>query len=128
MHQVPERFTAAFFVGIAPFLINSALCLLFCLPAVLPLFEFGVIDPIAYAFAWLGVSIGMHAFPSTQDLTNVWDLARPAARRGHPLAILGFPLVGLLLLANLGRYIWLDLFWGMAVGGGLPLALLRLCA
>jgi hypothetical protein len=78
--------------------------------------------------AWFGISIGMHAFPSTQDLKNVWQLTPEAARHGHPLAILSYPLVGLLYLANFGRFFWLDYFWGVAVGMLAPLAILQLFA
>jgi len=125
VHQQPTTFRAAFFVGIAPFLVNSLLCFLFCLPAVLPVVELELRDPLAYFFAWLGVSIGMHAFPSDQDLANVWRLAGPAARRREPLALLSYPLVALLRVADFGRRFWLDYLWGLAIGIFGPLLLLR---
>jgi hypothetical protein len=128
VHQEPDRFAPAFFVSLGPFIVNTALCVLFCLPAVVPIWQLEIRDPITWFFAWLGVSIGMHAFPSTQDLGNVWRLAPGAARKGNLLAILSFPLVGLLYLANYGRFFWLDYFWGIAVGMLAPLAILRLIA
>ena len=39
LHEPTERFTAAFFVGIGPFIVNTALCLVFCLPAFIPVAE-----------------------------------------------------------------------------------------
>jgi hypothetical protein len=128
VHQETDRFVPAFFVSLGQFLVNTALCFLFCLPAVVPIWELEVGDPLTFFFAWLGVSIGMHAFPSTQDLNNLWHLAPAAARKGQPLAILGLPLIGLLYLANLGRMFWLDYLWGIAVGMLAPLGIMRLVA
>ena len=128
VHQEPDRFAAAFCVSLGPFLVNTALCVLFCLPAVVPIVQLGSSDPLAWFFAWLGVAIGMHAFPSTQDLRNVWRMAPQAARSGSVLAILSYPLVAVLYLANFGRFFWLDYLWGIGVGLFAPLAILRLCA
>lgn len=126
VHQETERFVPLFFVSLGPFLVNTVLCFLFCLPAVIPIRELELQDPISYGFAWLGVSIGMHAFPSTQDLGNLWRTAPAAARQGNLLAIVSLPLVGLLYLANFGRMFWLDYLWGVAVGLLAPLAVVRL--
>ena len=128
VHEEPRSFAPSFFVSMGPFLVNSALCLLFSLPAVVPIWQLEVGDPLAYGFAWLGISIGMHAFPSTHDLESVWRMAPKAARSGQLLAIAGYPLIVLLYLANFGRIVWIDLFYGMAVGVGGPLALLHLFA
>ncbi len=36
VHEPTERFGAAFLVGIGPFIVNTALCVVFCLPAFIP--------------------------------------------------------------------------------------------
>lgn len=128
VHEETENFKTAFFVGMGPFILNTALCILFCSAAFLPAWELEVADPVAYFFYWLGLSIGMHAFPSNHDLTNIWRLAPQAARTGHPLAILSLPLVGILWVLNLGRFFWSDLLYGIAVGILAPLALFRYLA
>jgi hypothetical protein len=48
-----------------PFFINSILCVLFCTAAFLPVWVLNISDPFGYFFAWLGLSMGMNAFPST---------------------------------------------------------------
>ncbi len=128
LHQRTQKFTALFFVSMGPFFANTLLCVLFCSAAFLPVWELKVDDPLAYLFYWLGLSIGMHAFPSTQDLTNLWELAPERARHGNPLAILSLPLAGILVLLNYGRIIWADLGYGIAVGILGPLALFRAIA
>jgi hypothetical protein len=125
IHEETESFTAAFFVGMGPFIVNTVLCLLFCLPAFIPVWELEASDPLAYFFYWLGLSIGMHAFPSTHDLANVWRLAGPAVLRGNLLALLSYPLVAALYAANFLRVIWADLGYGILVGVLLPLAVFR---
>ena len=125
VHEETGSFRTAFFVGMGPFFVNTLLCLLFCLPAFIPVGELDVIDPLAYFFYWLGISIGMHAFPSTHDLSNIWKLQGEAAKAFDPLAILSYPLVAVLYVANFLRIIWADLGYGLAVGFLLPLGLFR---
>lgn len=79
-------------VSVGTFIVNSFLCVLFCFPVALPVMVFHQADLLSYFQLWLGVSIGMHAFPSTQDASILWTEAAKAAHRLNPLAILSFPL------------------------------------
>jgi hypothetical protein len=128
LHQRTDNFTALFFVGMGPFFVNTLLCVIFCSAAFLPVWELKVDNPLAYFFYWLGLSIGMHAFPSTADLTNIWELAPERARRGNILAILSYPLAGVLMLLNFGRIVWADLGYGILVGILGPIVLFRAVA
>ena len=123
-----ENFKALFFVSMGPFFGNTLLCMLFCAAAFLPVWELKVSDPLAYFFYWLGLSIGMHAFPSTADLSNLWELAPSKAKRGDVLAVVSLPLVGILYLLNFGRIVWADLGYGILVGILGPIALFRALA
>jgi hypothetical protein len=60
-----------FLLAVGPFLLNSLLCLAFCFPAHVPARIFDHVNVLPMVQMWLGVSIGMHAFPSTQDLQNL---------------------------------------------------------
>lgn len=82
-------------------------------------------DLLSYFLIWLGVSIGMHAFPSTQDAQNLLDQAKQAASSWHPLALLSFPLVVVIYVANILRFFWFDYFYGFALGFLLPELLLK---
>jgi hypothetical protein len=69
---------------------------------------------------WLGVSIGMHAIPSTVDTQNMWDEAKIHAKLLNPLALVTFPLVIVIYLFNVLRVIWADLAYGIMLGVWLP--------
>ena len=120
MHEKPADFTSSFLISVGPFIINTLLCLFFCFPAFFPVRLHNVFEPSAYFFLWLGISIGMHAFPSMGDAMVLWSEAKSAAARGNVLAILSFPLIGVILLANIGSIVWLDLLYGFAIGLGVP--------
>ncbi|NOZ23478.1 MAG: DUF3267 domain-containing protein [Planctomycetes bacterium] len=125
IHEETEDFGAAFFVSVGPLIVNSILCLVFCFPAAIPVMEFDVADPISYFLIWLGVSIGMHAFPSTQDASCLWVEAKKALSRGNLLALIGFPLVIVIYIANLLSVFWFDYIYGLAIGLGLPAIFLK---
>ncbi|HLJ92530.1 MAG TPA: metalloprotease family protein [Gemmataceae bacterium] len=125
IHEPPREFTTSFFISIGPFLINSVLCVVFCLPAMVPVRVFGQSDPVAYFLIWLGMSIGMHALPSTGDANGLWREARAAAGSLHPLALASFPLVILIYVANGLRFFWFDYLYGFALGFLLPEMLLK---
>lgn len=44
-----------------------------------------------------------------------------AAKRGNILAIISFPLVILINIANVLSFFWFDFFYGLGVGIGLPM-------
>lgn len=123
-HEEINNFNTAFLVSVGPFIVNSLLCMFICLPAFLPVRTFGVPSLSSYFLLWLGISIGMHAFPSIGDAHALYQHARKAASSGHLLAILSFPLVVLIYLANIGSVFWLDYLYGVAIGLGLPALLL----
>jgi hypothetical protein len=120
IHEKPPNFRTAFLISVGPFIINSLLCILFCFPAFVPIRIFQRSDALAYFLIWLGLSIGMHAFPSTGDARELWRQASEAASRFNPLAILSFPLIAIIYAANIGSMFWLDLIYGAAIGLGLP--------
>jgi len=128
IHENSENFTAQFFVSMGPFLVNTVLCVIFCTAAFLPVWELKVADPLAYFFYWLGLSIGMHAFPSTTDLSHLWKAAPALAKKGNLLAIVSLPLCAVLVVLNYGRVIWADLGYGIAVGVLGPIAIFRALA
>ena len=120
VHEPIAGFGSAFLVAVGPLFINSLLCMLFCFPALVPVRIFNREDPLCFFLIWLGISIGMHAFPSNQDAWGLWEHAKVAARQLNPLAILSFPLVLLICAANLLSFFWFDAIYGFAIGLGLP--------
>lgn len=120
IHEPIEEFNSSFLICVGPFILNSLLCIVFCFPAFVPVRIFHHQDPLSYFLIWLGVSIGMHAFPSNQDAKNLWEAARKAVRSLNPLALLSFPLVVLICVANVASIFWFDVIYGVALGLGLP--------
>jgi hypothetical protein len=120
LHEDIKEFGTAFLVSVGPFIINSLLCILICLPAFLPVRVFGVQNLLLYFLLWLGVSIGMHAFPSTGDARALYHHAKKAVASGNVFAIIGFPIVLLIYVANVASVFWADYLYGIAIGLGLP--------
>jgi len=120
VHEQPDKFSTAFLITFGPFLVNSLLCMLICFPAFLPVRVFGVTHPLSYFLLWLGISIGMHAFPSIGDGQSLMVQAKKAVSSLNPLAILSYPLVWAIYLANVLRFFWLDYLYGLGIGLGLP--------
>lgn len=125
VHEETKDFTTTFLVAVGPFIVNSLLCMVICFPVLFPIRIFEVEDMLSYAMLWLGISIGMHAFPSTGDAAALYQQAKKAASTLHPLAIISFPLVAAIYVANALRFFWLDYIYGVAIGLGLPLFLLE---
>jgi hypothetical protein len=125
IHEAPPNFRSAFLISVGPFIVNSLLCILFCFPAFVPVRIVDLHDPISYFLLWLGLSIGMHAIPSNTDAKGLWKHAQKAAANFNPLAIISFPLVIVIYVANIGRFLWLDLMYGAAIGLGLPELVLK---
>jgi hypothetical protein len=128
VHEATQDFTTSFFISMGPFFTNTVLCVVFCSAAFLPVFELKISDPLGWFFFWLGLSIGMHAIPSNQDMKNLWQLAPQAAKRGNVLAIVSYPIVGAVRVLNLLRVVWADLGYGLAVGILGPLAVFKVLA
>jgi Putative zincin peptidase len=120
IHDKTDNFTSTFLISMGPFFVNTILCLLICLPAYMPMEFFDLSHPLSYFLMWLGVSIGMHAIPSNQDAQNVYEEAKVKIKSRNLLAIISFPLVGIIYVFNILRVVWIDLIYGIAIGVGIP--------
>ena len=126
VHEHTQDFTTTFFICVGPFIVNTLFCLFLCLPAFIPYKVFNRNEDLLVLFQlWLGVSIGMHAFPSMGDGRNLWEHAKLAAKQKNTLAWISFPIVGFIYLANLLAFFWFDAIYGIAIGVGLPMLVLE---
>jgi len=127
MHEPPRNSYHSLFISIGPFLINTMLGALIAFPAALPVIKFGEGDLLDYLLIWLGVSIAMHAIPSTGDAKSLWQSVKgPGVSSGVRFTVA--PVVAIIYLAALGRFFWLDLIYGIAVAVGLPTLLVAICS
>lgn len=120
IHEEPEDFTSTLLISIGPLLINTILCLVVAAPVAVPFYLFGQRNLLIYFYLWLGVSIGMHAFPSNQDAENLWQRAKEEAKNKNILAIISMPLCVLIFIANLLKFFWFDAIYAFAVSILLP--------
>ncbi|HYV52983.1 MAG TPA: DUF3267 domain-containing protein, partial [Chitinophagaceae bacterium] len=95
--------------------------------AVLPVVKFNTGTPLDYLLIYLGVSIAMHAFPSTGDANAIWQVMKDK-KTSWAVKILGYPIVGLIYAGALGSFFWLDLIYGVAIAFGLPNLIVSLLA
>lgn len=116
IHEPPTQFSQQIWIAVAPFIVNSVLGALVAFPASIAVLQFDSGSLLDYVLIWLGVSIGMHAFPSRGDAKTIWTSVQkgPAALWKRALAA---PIVGLIYIGSFGSMVWLDLAYGVAVAG-----------
>jgi hypothetical protein len=119
VHEAPESVWKHILIGIGPFVVNTALGFLAGLFAVKKSLFAGELNGADFMFFWLGLSIAMHSFPSTDDAKSIW---RGVWSKDVPLSakLVGTPLVGLIFLGAMGSFFWLDLAYGIVVAVVLP--------
>jgi len=119
LHGEPDNAVQHLFVTFGPFFANTVLGAAIAAPVTIPLRDIHPLLPWQYVLLWLGISIAMHAFPSTGDAASLWRGILHG--RGSCLArLLAVPFVGIIYLGALGKMVWLDLLYGIGVAVVLP--------
>ncbi|RQG92104.1 DUF3267 domain-containing protein [Natrarchaeobius chitinivorans] len=125
-HEQPRRYREAFVVSVAPFLVNTIVAFvaflgLATLVAASDVASLGDVrtisrEPLAVGagLAWLGLSVGIHAFPSTGDADVLWTRSRLEWRRS-PLVLLGLPVVAVIYVANVLSWLWADVLYALGL-------------
>jgi len=125
LHEAPANKWQSIMISIGPFIVNTILGAIIALPASLPVFTFNTGGPFDYLLIYLGVSIAMHAFPSTGDANVIWEMVK-SEDTSVLVKIVGYPVVGLIYLGAIGSFFWLDLAYGVGVAVGLPRLIINL--
>lgn len=121
IHEPTSRPLANFIISIGPFLINTLLGCIILFPAAIEVVEFRSFhNPISLLSAWLGISILMHAFPSTGDAQVLVASILKNKQVNLVAKILTAPVIGLIYLGAIGSIFWLDLGYALLVGMLLP--------
>ena len=119
LHERPRSVFRHVLIGLGPLFLNSALAFGLGWMVLQGLILGTNLWTQKVLPLWLGIAIGMHAFPSYGDAESILDAVWTrgagilAKLLGTPIALLMF--LGA-FLANLG----LDLIYGLGVGVGLP--------
>jgi hypothetical protein len=66
IHEPATKSYQSVLISVGPFLVNTIIGALVSFPAAIPVIRFGAGDLLDYFLIWLGVSIAMHAIPSTR--------------------------------------------------------------
>jgi len=127
IHEIPPKTSQKILIGLGPFFVNTILGALISLPAAIPVIKFGTGSPLDYVLIWLGVSIAMHSFPSTQDASGIWDAIK-GENTTFILKLLVVPIVGLIYICAAGSVVWLDLIYGIGVAMFIPSLIIKLLA
>ena len=67
----------------------------------------GWIGNVDFLFMWLGISFGMHAFPSDGDAKHLWKNSQDTWQN-NPFIWISSPLVAIIVVANILKYFWID--------------------
>lgn len=122
VHGPANGIKKSFLISVGPLIVNTLLCALISFSAMFPLFILKVenFNPVFVFLMWVGFSIGMHAFPSNEDMKNFVNEVK-IAKHGGILLLSARLFAGLLWLANALRFFWFDAIYAVGVAMLLPL-------
>ena len=110
-HDEAPDLKSSFLITVGPFLVATFLCAVLTFPVtgMLSLKDYGatVSSWVPLTCFWLGISIGMHAFPSKEELDR---FRKQIDTKGAfaPLYLLSSAVRIFFLLARFGRFFWFD--------------------
>lgn len=141
-HAQPGRYRDSFAISVAPFLVNTLVSVAAFLGFAALASSVGIADALALATAeptaavtalrdglaaassgalaltaalgWLGLAVGVQAFPSTGDAYTLWTRSRSEWRR-TPVVLLGVPVVVVIYLVNLLSWLWADVLYALGL-------------
>ncbi|WP_137289400.1 metalloprotease family protein [Natronorubrum halophilum] len=132
-HTQPDRYRESFVISVAPFLVNTVVSMAAFLGLAALVTAVGTEGAppgellaaiwtasretlaLAVVLCWLGLSVGMQAFPSTGDANTLWTRSRSEWRRS-PVVLLAVPFVLVIYVANLLSWLWADVLYAVGLG------------
>jgi len=120
IHGRAQGLRDAFLISIGPLILNTILCAILTFAAVFPILilKADSYNPIFLLLFWAGISIGMNAFPSKEDIANFLEETKNAERT--PLLVVSKGFAVLLSLANALSAAWFDVLYAFGVSMLLP--------
>ena len=109
-HDVPSTVWKSILIAIGPLIANTILGFLIGLLSGVFLYRVSHLSFLGIVLAWVGLSVAMHAFPSTGDAESIWQ---SIWTKGAPMTprLVGTPVVILIYIAAIGSAAWLDLMF-----------------
>jgi len=106
IHERPQKFSQIFFITVGSFIVNTLTAILVFILARMS-GETGIL-------LWLGLSIGMHSFPSKGDAKTLWGESNRHIKDDF-LAVIGYPFAILIWLSSILSIIWFDLIYAVSL-------------
>lgn len=120
-HEPTKRPLAAFMISVGPFIVNTLLGMLIVFPAAIELIHFKVYGNVLNLFlGWLGISILMHAFPSTGDARVMSNTILKNPDVNLLVKMVTAPVIGLIYLGAIGSMFWLDFIYALFMAMMVP--------
>lgn len=121
LHEMPKRLGTGILIALGPLALHSILCVILCAPALVPfMFYDQSVDLLTIFQLWLGLSIGMHAFPPLRDAGNLWELTRKEVLEHGAVVRLTFPLLAFLRTAQRLTLYGFDVAYAAIIGIAIP--------
>lgn len=128
IHEATDNPWKNLLMGMGPFFVNTILGMIITCPGYFYLWGAGEylhdtntgLRLIYLVLYWLGLSILMHAFPSTGDAKSMMESILKNKEVNIFAKIITVPLVGLIYLGAIGSVIWLDLVYAVLMSMVLP--------
>jgi hypothetical protein len=115
IHGKPVNVKQALLISVGPLIINTILCSAITIAAIYPWFIFNSqMNTQECILIWLGLSIGMHAFPSNHDMASFSRIVKE--KKSNVFLILIAKMIECIFqIANLLRFFWFDLIYAVCV-------------
>ncbi len=123
IHETTDSPMKNFLTAVGPFIINTLLGMIIIIPASIDLMYFesatiavkGISSAVNIVLFWIGVSVLMHAFPSSGDAKALYQSVLKNPDVPIIAKILVAPVIGLIYVGAIGSMFWLDLGYAIAV-------------
>ncbi len=123
LHEATDDPMKNFLTAMGPFIMNTLLGMIIVIPASLEILYFesarvaisSLITVVDIILLWLGISILMHAFPSTGDAKALYQSVLKNQDVPIIAKILVAPFIGLIYVGALGSMFWLDLIYAVGI-------------
>lgn len=109
IHNEPSKYHQAFFISVGPFISGIIFSVIFFL---LSKYFSNSNQLLELLFIWLGGSIAMNCFPSTQDAKVLFKETNKHILR-NPFVIIGYPFVLIIFIFGLLQIFWIDLIYAI---------------
>lgn len=112
IHREPEKYKQIFWISVGPLVLNSFLTL------ILGSIASGLHQKgwIYLVILWLALSVGMHAFPSDEDMENVSYASKQSLKQnGSIFHYFVFPFIWIIWIANKLKFFWFDAIYAIGL-------------